>query len=167
MTAEANEAMQDLASLGYAFDEDGILKKLAEDGVTTTDEGFQFEVRPGDHAFNQKNYEELGEAVTEFVYDLLISRCKLEKVYLQGKEKEDQQIEDDEQQPPRSFIFVSPGYEKKEKLLVLIHGSGVVRAGQWARKLIINNGRPANALIRNVLNTLGLFSSNMLLNLAH
>ena len=24
--------------------------------------------------------------------------------------------------------------------MVLIHGSGVVRAGQWTRKLIINNG---------------------------
>ena len=26
-----------------------------------------------------------------------------------------------------------------DKLLVLIHGSGVVRAGQWARRLIIND----------------------------
>jgi hypothetical protein len=25
-----------------------------------------------------------------------------------------------------------------QKLMVLIHGSGVVRAGQWARRLIIN-----------------------------
>lgn len=25
-----------------------------------------------------------------------------------------------------------------DKLMVLIHGSGVVRAGQWARRLIIN-----------------------------
>lgn len=25
-----------------------------------------------------------------------------------------------------------------DKMLVLIHGSGVVRAGQWARRLIIN-----------------------------
>lgn len=25
-----------------------------------------------------------------------------------------------------------------DKLLVLIHGNGVVRAGQWARRLIIN-----------------------------
>ena len=36
-------------------------------------------------------------------------------------------------------MFVSPDYESKDSLLCLIHGSGVVRAGQWARKLIINN----------------------------
>ena len=57
---------------------------------------------------------------------------------------------------PRSFVFVSPGFQEKERLQVaaqqlqsywiltnllfqvLIHGSGVVRAGQWTRKLIIN-----------------------------
>lgn len=40
-----------------------------------------------------------------------------------------------------SFIFSTqkelPGNTKK--LLILIHGSGVVRAGQWARSLIINH----------------------------
>ncbi|XP_072015506.1 cotranscriptional regulator ARB2A homolog isoform X2 [Amphiura filiformis] len=49
---------------------------------------------------------------------------------------------------PRTFIFVSEnvlpvihGEEppSDKKLLVLIHGSGVVRAGQWARRPIINN----------------------------
>lgn len=34
----------------------------------------------------------------------------------------------------RRFYFASPGYEEKERILVLIHGSGVVKAGQWARK---------------------------------
>lgn len=33
-----------------------------------------------------------------------------------------------------SFIFVSKDWEEKDKLLILIHGSGVVRAGQWARR---------------------------------
>lgn len=39
-----------------------------------------------------------------------------------------------------SFIFSSQKELKRpKKLLVLIHGSGVVRAGQWARSLIINH----------------------------
>ncbi|XP_018025019.1 cotranscriptional regulator FAM172A isoform X2 [Hyalella azteca] len=40
---------------------------------------------------------------------------------------------------PEGFMFASEGWNKQDKLLVLIHGSGVVRAGQWARRLIIND----------------------------
>ena len=39
---------------------------------------------------------------------------------------------------PQSFIFVSPELSSRAKVVVMIHGSGVVRAGQWARRLIIN-----------------------------
>lgn len=38
-----------------------------------------------------------------------------------------------------SFIFASPNSLKSENLIILIHGSGVVRAGQWSRRLIIND----------------------------
>ena len=33
-----------------------------------------------------------------------------------------------------TFIFASKGYKKRERLLVLIHGAGEVRAGQWSRR---------------------------------
>ena len=47
-----------------------------------------------------------------------ISRCGLKRVPLEKG----------------SFVFVSEDLESnKEKLLVIIHGAGVVRAGQWAR----------------------------------
>lgn len=40
---------------------------------------------------------------------------------------------------PKSFIYVSEdALTNPEKIMVLIQGSGVVRAGQWARRLIIN-----------------------------
>ena len=39
---------------------------------------------------------------------------------------------------PKSFIFASPEIRTKKRIVILIHGSGVVRAGQWARRLIIN-----------------------------
>ena len=36
-----------------------------------------------------------------------------------------------------SFIFMSDDAMTKDKLMILIHGSGVVRAGQWARRYSI------------------------------
>lgn len=39
----------------------------------------------------------------------------------------------------RSFIFATEDALENQKLVILIHGSGVVRAGQWARRLIIND----------------------------
>jgi len=40
---------------------------------------------------------------------------------------------------PTGFVFASPDFDSNPRLCVLIHGSGVVRAGQWARRLIIND----------------------------
>lgn len=38
-----------------------------------------------------------------------------------------------------SFVFCSkPNLNNIKKLLIVIHGSGVVRAGQWSRSLIMN-----------------------------
>lgn len=43
------------------------------------------------------------------------------------------------EEEPRSFIYMSAdAMSNPAKLLVLIQGDGVVRAGQWARRLIIN-----------------------------
>ncbi|CDQ91028.1 unnamed protein product [Oncorhynchus mykiss] len=43
------------------------------------------------------------------------------------------------EEEPRSFIYLSAdAMSNPAKLLVLIQGDGVVRAGQWARRLIIN-----------------------------
>ena len=36
-----------------------------------------------------------------------------------------------------SFIFMSDDAMTKDKLMILIHGSGVVRAGRWARRYSI------------------------------
>ena len=43
---------------------------------------------------------------------------------------------DAEDSEPETFVFASPElFEDTNKpLLILIHGSGVVRAGQWARR---------------------------------
>ncbi len=60
----------------------------------------------------------MGEVIDEYVYCLLETNGGLKRVPL-GE---------------CSFIFVSDDLETNEdKLMVLIHGSGVVKAGQWAR----------------------------------
>uniref|UniRef100_A0A3P8WCL6 ARB2 cotranscriptional regulator A n=1 Tax=Cynoglossus semilaevis TaxID=244447 RepID=A0A3P8WCL6_CYNSE len=73
-----------------------------------TGEPFVFNAREDLHRWNQKRYEALGEV-------------------------------DASEDEPTSFIYLSPdALSNPSKLLVLIQGSGVVRAGQWARRLIIN-----------------------------
>ena len=46
---------------------------------------------------------------------------------------------------------MSEDFEKQKKLLVLVHGSGVVRAGQWARRFV----RCLQHIIDNQTNELG------------
>ena len=41
---------------------------------------------------------------------------------------------DAKDEEPESFVFQSPDALSSKKLMVIIHGSGVVRAGQWARR---------------------------------
>jgi len=41
---------------------------------------------------------------------------------------------------PTSFIFTSQNLATADFILMIVHGTGVVRAGQWSRKLIINEG---------------------------
>ncbi|XP_042885363.1 cotranscriptional regulator FAM172A-like [Penaeus japonicus] len=75
--------------------------------------------------------EALGEVITEEVYNLLEEKCGLKRAPVPDNAQGDE---------PETFIFKSADLMTNEdKLMVLIHGSGVVRAGQWARRLIIND----------------------------
>ncbi|XP_048788020.1 cotranscriptional regulator FAM172A isoform X2 [Lagopus muta] len=70
------------------------------------------------------------QIITKHVYGLLEKECHLKKITLPVDAAENE---------PKSFIFMSEdALTNPDKLLVLIHGNGVVRAGQWARRLIIN-----------------------------
>lgn len=108
---------------GYEFDDEGRLKDVK------TGEGFQFDVH-GDKAKNQKRYEALGELLTLHVYDLLETSVGLQRVTIPIDKRE---------REPSGFVFASSDYQTNPNLLLLINGSGVVRAGQWARRLIIND----------------------------
>ncbi|XP_074426407.1 cotranscriptional regulator ARB2A isoform X3 [Larus michahellis] len=113
-----------LEGFEYVFNEKGQLRHIK------TGEPFVFNYREDLHRWNQKRYEALGEIITKYVYELLQKECHLKKVTLPVDATESE---------PKSFIFISEdALTNPDKLLVLIHGSGVVRAGQWARRLIIN-----------------------------
>lgn len=46
----------------------------------------------------------------------------------------------------KSRIYLSPNYGSKQTLLLLIPGSGAVRAGQWARSICINDNLAAGCM---------------------
>merc|ERR1719219_116061 len=100
------------------------------------DQGFVFEVKKGDQAFNQKNYEEIGDIITEYVYGLLES----DPLNLKRQE-----LGND------AFVYISEDFESNNNLCILIHGSGVVRAGQWARRLIINEDLDLGTMIPDII----------------
>lgn len=113
-----------LEGFEYHFNEKGQLRHVK------TGEPFVFNCREDLHRWNQKRYEALGEVITQYVYGLLENECHLQKIMIPA---------DASAEEPRSFIFMSEdALRNPDKLMILIHGSGAVRAGQWARRLIIN-----------------------------
>lgn len=98
---------------------DGQLRKVDADGQPT-EEPFQFNVS-NQHQECQAHYEELGNVITDYVYHLMENDLNLTRLPV-PKDSE-----------AGTFIFASKDYEQKDVLLILIHGSGAVRAGQWAR----------------------------------
>lgn len=114
-----------LLGFGYKFSKEGKIQNVK------TGEGFQFVVKEGDQSYNQRHYEALGEVVTDEIYKLLETECKLKRAPVPHNATDDDNS---------TFIFLSDdALSNPDKLLVIIHGSGVVRAGQWSRRLIIND----------------------------
>jgi len=138
------QAEKKLAAKGYAFSKEKRMCRYDQDNQGLDEnKGFVFEVRKGDKAYNQKNYEEIGEILTDFVYGLLES----DPMNLVRKEVQ----KDEDSEGPKSFVFKSDDFETNPNLCVLIHGSGVVRAGQWARRLIMNENLDLGTIMSEVM----------------
>ncbi|XP_063724514.1 cotranscriptional regulator ARB2A homolog isoform X2 [Symsagittifera roscoffensis] len=113
-----------LEEFGFHFDDKGVLR----DG---NGDGFVFNVSKNTF-YNERRYEAMANAMIEEVYNKLQEDCGLEKIYIP---------EDAAETDARSFVFASSDfYSNETTLLVLIHGAGFVRAGQWSRKVIMNQG---------------------------
>ncbi|XP_076466037.1 cotranscriptional regulator ARB2A-like [Babylonia areolata] len=111
-----------LEGFGYRFNTKGEL-------VDKSGGKFQFMVKKDDPEYNQRRYVVLGEVVTDHLYGIMENELKLERVPVPVDARVDE---------PQSFIFRTKDSADNQNMMVLIHGSGAVRAGQWTRKLIIN-----------------------------
>jgi len=121
---EDNKAEDALDKLGYYFDQNGVLKDKYTLG------GFVFDTNDGDQEKNQKHYEQLGHAIEKYIYMLLVKEGGLKRIQIPISHKKGD---------GKGFIFVSDDWMICKKLMLIIHGSGVVKAGQWSRRLIINH----------------------------
>eukprot|EP01129_Flabellula_baltica_P015183 TRINITY_DN7553_c0_g1_i1.p1 TRINITY_DN7553_c0_g1~~TRINITY_DN7553_c0_g1_i1.p1 ORF type:complete len:358 (-),score=68.04 TRINITY_DN7553_c0_g1_i1:14-1087(-) len=80
------------------------------------------------HWVNQVHYDALGDIIVDHIQTILKDKYHLKEIELPL---------DLEYTGAKTNIFVTEG--DCDKLLVLIQGSGAVRAGQWARALCIND----------------------------
>ncbi|CAH0382304.1 unnamed protein product [Bemisia tabaci] len=123
-----------IRGFGYDFNEDGKLRKMDQSGKLT-DVPYDFNVS-SDHTYNQRRYEALGELITEHIY-VLLEKEGLQKL----------PVPKDSAEEEGSFIYCTKNALKKENLMLLIHGNGVVRVGQWARSLIINESIDSGSML--------------------
>lgn len=82
------------------------------------------------HWVNQAHYDALGDTIYRHIQELMMSQYGLQEINLPLGSNG---------QGPFNNIFVSPNWQTAKKLMLLIQGSGAVRAGQWARAVCIND----------------------------
>lgn len=119
MSSSEKVAEKTIADFGYGFNDKGQLRQLDPETGLVTEKLFKFDISDS-RSKNQQNYEALGETITPFVYELL-EKNGLHRIY----------VPQDQPEEKATFIFSSQKELKDvDKLMVIIHGSGVVRAGQ-------------------------------------
>ncbi|XP_016960073.2 FAM172 family protein homolog CG10038 [Drosophila biarmipes] len=120
----SQQARLQLKKFGYAFDEEGVLRKI-DPATETVQEAYSYDFT----AENYRHYRNVIKQIPEIAYDLLeksgLSRTR---------------IPFDEASERSTIIFSQPSrLQKSKKLLVLTQGCGLVSEGQSQRSLIIYN----------------------------
>ena len=122
---------ENLRALGYIIhkESDTDLGKLRQEKDTT--KGIDWK--------GQKNYDMIGELLYQYIQAEMVNTYGLKKVLIPDNktlmEAMYTENEDDVKNYPRSDIYMSPDFlpdhqgDKNEKALVLIQGTGAVRAG--------------------------------------
>lgn len=141
-TNSSQEAIARLREFGYAFNEGdyannyscqtfiytygyaaGELRKIDAASGKPGDLPYEFKISDNP-ATNQEHYEQLANQIPDIVYELL-EKNGLKRTYIPIGEPIERS----------TFVFTQPQpLAQSKKLLVLIHGSGYVLAGQWARR---------------------------------
>ncbi|CAI2169373.1 11202_t:CDS:10 [Funneliformis geosporum] len=129
LATEVFDFPKNIEGFGYKFNENGELRHIE------TNERFLFVVKPDDRSYNQNHYEALGGTVIgEFIEEELVNKYNLIRKTIPVESDEDEDVVF-----PKSRIYLSEDAQDCQNLLLLIQGSGVVRPGQWARQVIIND----------------------------
>ncbi|XP_054981287.1 putative protein FAM172B [Sorex araneus] len=114
-----------LEELKYDFNEKAELRHIE------TQKPFVFNYYKNVLERNSKRYQALGHLLERYIYELLESVCKLQKVYIP--------LETDKEH--RSFFFMSEkALSNHHSVLVLLQDRGVFRAGQWSQQATIHHG---------------------------
>ena len=126
----AKQEKKSLKDFGYQW-VDG--KMVDEEG-----EPFKFSVYSSKRE-NQKRYEAIGDIVTQDIYNKLETEFGLVRTHLPVDFKQTDQEKEEVQVLKQSFLFHSNDVLTSDKLIIFINGAGVVRAGQWSRRVIMND----------------------------
>lgn len=100
-----------------------------------------------DHTKHQSQYNQLSSFVIDFVQKQMREKFYLQEVWIPEKIEPFTSL-------PKCNIFMSQAFRfpnreinSKQRALVLIQGSGAVRAGIWARSVCINEGLEKGSML--------------------
>eukprot|EP00347_Sterkiella_histriomuscorum_P023677 403333772 len=141
-TGQPQSVKDKLEELGYFIkkDEDdsyGKLRQIADDT-----KGLEWK--------GQANYDQIADLLTEHVQQEFQTTYGLQEVWI----PEDKDLEEDYHHLPRSNIYMSPEFRdgsqedsEDRKALILIQGTGAVRAGVWARSVCMNESLKTGSML--------------------
>ena len=93
---------------------------------------------------NQQEYDLVGMYVQKYVENLIIKTFDLDILYVPN---DDKNYEIRNEEIPQCKILTTKDFKTNPKCLILIQGTGVVRLGQWARSVCINENLNLGTMI--------------------
>ena len=93
---------------------------------------------------SQQEYDLVGLYVQSFVENLIITKFDLNILYVPNKENN---YQNRDETIPQCKILTTQDFSTNPKCLILIQGTGVVRLGQWARSVCINENLRLGTMI--------------------
>ena len=94
---------------------------------------------------NKQEYDLVGMYVQKYVENLIINKFDLDILYVPNKENNNFEKRDEE--IAQCKILTTKDFKTNPKCLILIQGTGVVRLGQWARSVCINENLNLGTMI--------------------
>ena len=106
----------ELQNLGYDFLNENRLVKFENGKITKN----PFKYNPK----NEAHYQEVAEKVTKYVQGIMETDYDMRKFYLFNG----------------TYVYATPDFRHNPEMTVIIHGSGNVQSGVWARKICCSRG---------------------------